>query len=188
VCRPLFQAYSGSTAVIVRAAAEPQKLLAVVRNEVQQLAPHMPIYTATLTERLAIPLMPVRIAAALLGIFGLLALVLAAIGIYGVMSYAVSRRTHEIGVRMALGAQPSDVLRLAIRQGMMLAVLGVVIGLAVALALTQSAKSLLFGVSATDPLTYIGVAALLLGVALLACYIPARRATKINPMVALRYQ
>jgi putative ABC transport system permease protein len=188
VCRPLFQSYSGSTVLIVRAVAEPQRLLAVVRNEVQRFVPHMPINTAMLTERLAVPLLPARIAAALLGVFGLLALVLAAIGIYGVMSYAVSRRTHEIGVRMALGAQPSDVLRLAIRQGMMLAVLGVVIGLAVALTLTQSAKSLLFGVSATDPLTYIGVAALLLGVALLACYIPARRATKINPMVALRYQ
>jgi macrolide transport system ATP-binding/permease protein len=187
-CRPLWQAYSGSTTIIVRTGVESRIMLAVLRSEVQQFVRFMPIYSATLTERLAVPLLPARIAASVLGIFGLLALVLAAIGIYGVMSYAVSRRTHEIGVRMALGAQPSDVLRLAIGQGMLLALIGVGIGLVVALALTQSMRSLLFGVSATDPLTYVGVVALLLGVALLACYVPARRATQINPTAALRYK
>ncbi len=188
VCRPMVQAFAGSTTVIVRTAGDPQKLAVVLRNEVQQLAPNMPIYSALMTEKMKVPLLPARMAAALFGVFGLLALTLAAIGIYGVMSYAVSRRTHEIGVRMALGAQASDVLRLTLRQGMMLTLIGVVIGLAVALALTQAMKSLLFGVSATDPLTYAGVAALLIGVAMLACYLPARRATKINPMVALRYK
>ncbi len=187
VCRPLLQAYSGSTTVIVRTATDPQKLLAVIRNEVQQLDPHLPISKAQpLAEKLALALLPSRIAASVLGSLGALALALAAIGIYGVMSYAVSRRRREIGVRMAMGAQASDVLRLTLGQGMMLALIGVVIGIPVALALTRLSKSLLFGVSATDPLTYIVVAALLLGVALLACYIPARRATKIDPVVALR--
>jgi predicted permease len=188
LCRPLWQAYSGATTVIVRTATDPQKLLAVLRNEVQRLDPHMPLTSRLLAEKMALPLLPARVAAAVLGATGLLALALAAIGIYGVMSQAVSSRTHEIGVRMALGAQASDVLRLTIRQGIRLALIGVAIGLSVALALTRLMKSLLFGVSATDPLTYTGVTALLMGVALLACYLPARRATKIDPMVALRYE
>jgi predicted permease len=186
VCRPMSQAYAGSTTVIVRTAGDPQKMLAAVRNEVQQMDPHMPISGKLLVERLALPLLPARIVASVLGVFGLLALVLAAFGIYGVMSYAVSRRTHEIGIRVALGAQAADVLRLIIRQGMVLALIGVAIGLSVALLVSRLMKSLLFGVSATDPLTYAFVAALLIGVALLACYLPARRATKIDPMAALR--
>jgi ABC-type antimicrobial peptide transport system permease subunit len=187
VCRPLGQAYVGTNTVIVRTATDPQKMLAIIRHEFQQLDPNLPLASAKpLVQRLAMPLLPARVAATLLGSFGLLALVLAAIGIYGVMSYAVSRRTHEIGVRVALGAQASDVLRLIIGQGMWLALVGVVIGLSAAFLLTRFMKSLLLGVSATDPLTYTGVAALLIGVALLACYIPARRATKIDPMAALR--
>lgn len=188
VCRPLTQDYVGANTIIVRTMTDPQKMLATVRREVQQLDPQMPLSGKLLVERLAMPLLPARVAAYVLGGFGVLALVLSAIGIYGVMSYAVSRRTHEIGIRMALGAQASDVLRLIIGQGMMLALVGVVIGLSSALLATRLMKSLLFGVSATDPLTYAGVAALLTGVALLACYIPARRATKIDPMAALRDQ
>ncbi|HEX8141026.1 MAG TPA: ABC transporter permease [Pyrinomonadaceae bacterium] len=187
VCRPLLQAYSGSTTVIVRTATDLQRLLAVLRKEVQQLDPQLPISSAKpLAERMALPLFPARIAATLLGSFGILALALAAIGIYGVMSYSVTRRTHEIGVRVALGAQASDVLRLVMGQGMMLVLIGLVIGLATALALTRLMKSVLFGLSAADPVTYTGVALLLVFVALLACYLPARRATKIDPMVALR--
>jgi putative ABC transport system permease protein len=187
VCRPLSQAYSGATTLVARTNSDPQKMLAAIRNQLQQLDPRLPVSSAKLlTERMALPLLPVRVAASLLGSFGILALALAAIGIYGVMSYSVSRRTREIGVRIALGAQASDVLKLAIGQGMMLVLMGVVIGVSVALALTRLARSLLFGVSATDPLTYTGVAALMICVALLACYIPARRATKIDPMVALR--
>ncbi|HEX8772906.1 MAG TPA: ABC transporter permease [Pyrinomonadaceae bacterium] len=187
VCRPLSQAYAGTNTVIVRTDSDPQKLLPLIRNEVQQLDAHMPLASAkTLAERLAMPLLPARIAASLFASFGMLALALAAIGIYGIMSYSVSRRTHEIGVRVALGAQASDVLRLILGQGMTPVLIGVVLGISSALALTRLMKSLLFGMSAADPLTYTGVAALLLSVALLAAYIPARRATRIDPMQALR--
>jgi macrolide transport system ATP-binding/permease protein len=186
VCRPLAQAYLGTSTVIVRTNTDPQRMLALVRKEVQQLDAQMPVAGKLLVERLAMPLLPARVAASLLGSFGILALVLAAIGIYGVMSYAVSRRTREIGIRVALGAQASDVLRLVIGQGMILTLIGVAIGLSLALLVSRLMKSLLFGVSASDPLTYAGVAVLLACVALLACYIPARRATKIDPMVALR--
>ena len=116
------------------------------------------------------------------------AFVIAMVGVYGVISYSVSQRTHEIGIRMALGASPRDIFRLVVGQGMGLVLIGVGIGLAASLALTRFLESMLFGVSATDPATFAGVALLLAAVALLACYIPARRATRVDPLVALRYE
>jgi predicted permease len=187
VYRAQWQNRVGATTMVVRAETEPQKMITLVRRELQQLDPNLPVASArTLSERLSLALLPARIVASALGGFGLVALSLAAIGIYGVMSYVVSKRTREIGVRMALGAQRGDVLKLIMTQGMALTLIGVAFGLLAALGLTRLMKIVLFGVSATDPLTYAGVAALLTFVALLACYIPARRATKVDPMVALR--
>jgi putative ABC transport system permease protein len=130
--------------------------------------------------------MPQRLAAMFISGFGLLALILASIGLYSVMAYSVAQRTREIGIRMALGAHAPDVIRLVVGQGMKLALVGMVTGLGIALALTRWMKSLLFEVSATDPLTFALIAILLTGVTLLACWIPARRATKVDPLIALR--
>jgi putative ABC transport system permease protein len=141
----------------------------------------------TLYDELKNSIAGARMASTLTGIFGLTALLLAAIGLYGVMSQTVSRRTREIGIRMALGAGRRAVLRLMLRQGLILTCLGVALGLLAALLLTRLLQTLLHGVSATDPLTFCAVALSLAGVALLACYLPARRATKVDPLTALRH-
>jgi putative ABC transport system permease protein len=162
-------------------------LSAAMRNQARELDPTEPVYqVVTMNERLSDSFAPRRFQMLLFGVFAALALAIAAVGIYGVISYAVSQRTHEIGVRMALGATPRDALKMVIRQGMLLALIGVGLGLAGALALTRVMKNLLFNVSATDPATFAVVAIFLIGVALFACYLPARRATRIDPMWALR--
>jgi predicted permease len=168
---------------------DPAQLSGAVRAQVQAVDPTVAVAAITPMPRLlADSLAPRRFTLLLLGAFAGLALLLAGGGIYGVMAYAVSQRTQEIGIRLALGAQTRDVLRLVLAQGLKLALAGVLLGLGVALALTRLLKTLLFGVSATDPLTFIAIALLLLAVALLACYVPARRATRVDPLIALRYQ
>jgi putative ABC transport system permease protein len=184
---PLLQRPTNTLSLAVRAANEPNSLAAAIRGELQKLDPNLPLYNvSTMAQQVANQTTQSRFSAWLLGIFGALALALSAVGIYSVMAYAVEQHTREIGVRMALGAQASDVLKLVIGQGMALALVGVALGVVASLALTHTMRTLLFGISATDPLTYAGIAFLLTVVALLACFVPARRATKVDPMIALR--
>jgi predicted permease len=179
---------SGMT-ILVRTSNDPLALLSTIRNQLQQLDPELPMAAvATMDQLLADSLSRARFTMFLLGIFALVALVLAAVGIYGLIAYSVSQRTQELGIRMAIGAQRRDILRLVLEQGTRLTLLGVAIGVLAALTLSRLLGSLLFGVNATDPLTFAGVAGLLAVVALLACLIPARRATRVDPMVALRYE
>jgi len=189
VYRPMWQSYSGSSNLIVRSRTEPENLMRTVLGQLRELDPNMPVSSAkTMIEHMSFPLLPARLAALLLGSFGLVALALAAIGLYGVMSYSVLKRTREVGIRMALGAQKSDVLKMVIGQGVAMTLIGMVTGLLAAFALTRLMRNLLLDVSATDPVTFITISILLLIVALAACYIPARRATKVDPIVALRYE
>ena len=184
---PLAQDYISHATLVVRATGKPDSLFGAVRGEVNRLDPNLPLYDVeTLTEHLRLALFPSRIAAIVLGVFGFVALLLSAIGIYGITSYAVAQRTHEIGIRMALGAQLGDVLKLVLNHGLKLTMIGAAIGLVGAYLATRAITSVLYGVSATDPLTFGLVSVLLIGVALLACYVPARRATKVDPLIALR--
>jgi putative ABC transport system permease protein len=173
----------------IRTAAEPSGLIPAIRREIWSEDNDLPLANiSTLEQLLSKTIAQRRFNLLLLGLFSGLALVLAVVGIYGVVSYAVTQRTHEIGIRLALGAQQGDVRKLVIRQGMIPVVVGIAIGLSGALALTRLMKSLLFGVSATDPLTFVGLSLLLIVVALAACWIPARRATKVDPLLALRHE
>jgi putative ABC transport system permease protein len=175
--------------VVVRTQGESSAIAASVRREMAAIDPNQPIATVrTMNEWLGLAVAAPRYRTGLFGLFAGLALVLSAVGIYGVMSYSVGQRTHEIGVRMALGARQRDVLKLVVRQGMSLVLIGVGIGLLGALALTRVISSLLFDVGTKDPATFSGVAILLTAVALIACYGPAWRATKVDPLVALRYE
>ena len=173
--------------VVLRSNVAPATLTSAIKKEIHELDPDLPIYNVrTMDDRVQESLARRRFSMVMLGLFAFLALALATIGIYGVMAYMVSQGTREIGIRLALGATPSHILKLVVRQGMVLAVTGVAIGLAGAFALTRLMRSLLFGVQSTDPLTFVSIAALLALIALLASYVPARRAALIDPMVSLR--
>lgn len=175
--------------LIARTTAKPETMIGAIRGEFHKLDPNLPVAgVKTMTEHMKLSLFPARAVAALLAAFGLLALALAAIGIYGVMSYSVAQRTREVGIRMALGAQRGDVLKMMLSQGMKLAAIGMAIGLAAAFVLTRLLANLLYGVSSTDAIAFIGVSLLLGVVVLLACFIPASKAAKVDPMIALRYE
>jgi putative ABC transport system permease protein len=185
---PQAPGFPGIMKLTVRTTGDPLNLVAAARRQIWAVDADQPIINVmTMTQRLAESVAPRRFQTLLFGVFAAVALMLAAVGVYGVISHSVSRRTHEIGVRMALGARPRNVLLMVIRQGMTLALVGVAIGLAASLALTRVMSSLLFNVKATDPATFTGISLLLAGAAFLAAYLPARRATKIDPMVALRH-
>jgi putative ABC transport system permease protein len=174
--------------LVVRSADDPLKLAPAVRGQVWSIDADVPVVDVmSLEQRLAESVAPRRFQMLLFGFFAVVALVMATVGIYGVISYGVSQRTHEIGIRMALGSQANDVLRMVVWRGMRLTLIGIVIGMAVGLALTRVMKNLLFNVSATDPATFALIALLLVGVALIASYIPARRAAKVDPLEALRH-
>jgi len=186
---PIMQEYQSQVAMVVRTANEPSAMIATIRAEVRDLDPHLPVYDVkTLDEHMLISLLPARLAASLLASFGTLALVLAAIGIYGVMLNVVTQRTREIGIRVALGATRSDVVRMIVGRGVIVAGSGIAIGLVVSFGLTRLIASLLYGVSTTDAAVFAGVSIGLLLLAMCASYIPARRATKIDPLVALHYE
>ncbi|HKO60925.1 MAG TPA: ABC transporter permease [Pyrinomonadaceae bacterium] len=179
----------GGASFAVRTTGEPTAQAGAIRNAVREVEPDLPLIGVTTQVELADQSVTTeRLFARLLSLFGVVALVLAAIGLYGVMAYSVTQRTREIGIRMALGAQRHNVLKLVLSQGIILTLLGIAVGAAAAFWLTRLTKSMLFGVSATDPATFVAIALLLSAVALLATYIPARRATKVNPLVALRYE
>ncbi len=185
----LMMLVANGVAVVIRTHDDPAAIMPPVRRAVSDLDPGAVIYSVqTMNEVLSNSLAPRRLSMIMLAAFAALALAMSCVGIYGVTSYLVGERTREIGVRMALGAQRSDVLRLVLRHGTQMAILGVMIGTAAALALTRLMSNQLFGVTAHDPLTFAGVALLLLFIAIFACYIPARRATRIDPIIALRYE
>jgi putative ABC transport system permease protein len=179
----------GSLTFVVRTAGEPTAFAGAVREAIRSVDPTLPTYNLkTMDDVVAASAAPRRLPMLLLSAFAGVAMLLAMLGIYGVTSYYVTQRTHEIGVRMALGARFDQILRLVLKQGMVLVMMGVVIGAIGSWFATRLLSSLLFEVSVTDSVTFTGVAVLLIVVALLACYIPARRATKVDPMVALRYE
>jgi predicted lysophospholipase L1 biosynthesis ABC-type transport system permease subunit len=178
------------TSVLIRTASDGASLKETVRKEAYALEPVLRLSVRTMAERIAKDghVNETRAASELTALLGGLALLLAALGIYGVMAWSVAQRTREIGIRMALGAETGAVLKLVLKQGMKLVVLGIIIGVPAALAVTQVMKSLLFGLSSIDPATYVAVTLLLAAAAFLACWIPARRAAKVDPMIALRYE
>jgi len=186
---PLYQVYRPEMTVHVRVAGDPLAFAPTLENAVHELNSELPLFgVTTIKTSIQIATVPTRIAGTFVGAFGLLALVLAAVGVYGVISYSTRQRTQELAIRLAMGAESREVFRLVLGQGMRLALIGISIGLVVSLLLTRFLKDLLFGVTSTDIFTFSSVSVLLCLVALLACFLPAWRATKVDPMIALRYQ
>jgi putative ABC transport system permease protein len=184
---PATQAPLQDMTLLVRTTTEPTSIVPALRQAVWSIDPNQPISNVNTMEQIVSEsISRPRLNTTLMGLFGALALILAAVGIYGLLSYTVTQRTQEMGIRMALGAQVGDVLRLVLKQGMVLAIIGQAIGLAGAFALTRLIRGLLFGVTPTDVTIFIAVTGVLSTIALLACYLPARRATKVDPLVALR--
>jgi putative ABC transport system permease protein len=182
-------AYRTMNLVARTTSSDPSSVASAIRREVAELDKGLPLYNTRTMERVvAESIAQQRLASLMLGILAALALTLASVGIFGVLAYIVTQRTHEIGIRMALGAQRTDILRLIIGQGMTLTLIGIALGLAGAFALTRVMTNLLYGVGVTDPLVFAGVPLLLAGIALLACYLPARRALRVDPLIALRYE
>jgi putative ABC transport system permease protein len=189
VYQSVLQSYDPKMTLVVRTTGEPRSVAGTVREDIRSLDPNLPVAEVmTLRDQLDLSLFPSRVAAWTLGGFGVLALLLAAIGIYGVVSYSVAQRTREIGVRMALGAEPKDVLGLVLRQGFIVVTMGLGLGLLLAFAATRLVAGYLYGVGATDLVTFVGMPLLLSTVAFIASYVPARKATKVDPLVALRYE
>src|SRR5208282_3597910 len=185
----LYQRRAANLAIFLRGRLDTAAIPREVREQVQSVNPELPVFGAqTLNEALSASLSERRFSMEIVALFALTALLLTGLGIYGVISYIVSERTHEIGIRLALGAQSGNILSQVLRQGLSLAIAGSLVGLVGALIVSRLMAGLLYGVRPTDPLTFAGVGILLIGVALLACYIPARRAIRVDPLVALRYE
>src|SRR6185503_5289684 len=177
------------TSLVIRYHIDPASLVGVVRQQIFELDKGQAVANVrTMEQIVSESVASRRLSMSLLAAFAVVALLLASMGLYGTLSYSVAQRTQEIGIRSAMGAQPGDIFKLVVGHGMKLTLAGIGFGLAGSLALTRVLSTFLFGVSATDPVTYAGVAALLVCIALLACYVPARRASKVDPIVALRYE
>jgi putative ABC transport system permease protein len=186
---PFNQIPQGGMTVIIKGASDPNLLISSARNAVKEIDPDQPIYNPrTMGEIRAESVEGERLTLTLLSLFASIALVLAIVGIYGVMSYSVTQRTHEIGIRMAIGARPLDVFKMILGQGMKLALIGVGLGLVGAFIVTRFMATMLFGIEPTDATTFGAITAILIAVALLACYLPGRRATKVEPTISLRYE
>jgi putative ABC transport system permease protein len=187
--RPYRQAPRDFTSLMVRTAGDPMALVSAVRSAVAGVDEEQPISEMKpMTQAVKESIVGIAYVSVMMGVMGVMALVLAAVGVYGVMAFAVQQRTHEIGIRMALGAQRRDVLRLVVGGGLLLTAIGLLAGLPLSLALAHLLAGLIYGIGATDPVTFIGCGLILIAVAFVACWIPARRAMRTDPVVALRYE